>query len=142
MLLHMFEYLRSELDDDPQICENTVLPDFCGYKSLVDLRRVFKARTGETIWEFMRRAICLILVLLGVSGLAAADFYRAEKKADGWTVVDASERAGLLHGVDTWAGIRPLPAVVNPVGREVSLNKWVRPFHICCHCICLTTGGR
>ena len=25
-----------------------------------------------------------------------------------------------LHGVDTWAGIRPLPAVVNPVGREVS----------------------
>ena len=54
MLLHMFEYLRSELDDDPQICENTVLPDFCGYKSLVDLRRVFKARTGETIGEFMR----------------------------------------------------------------------------------------
>ena len=31
------------------------LPDFCGYKSLVDLRRVFKARTGETIGEFMRR---------------------------------------------------------------------------------------
>ena len=30
------------------------LPDFCGYKSLVDLRRVFKARTGETIGEFMR----------------------------------------------------------------------------------------
>ena len=25
-----------------------------------------------------------------------------------------------LHGVDTWAGIRPLPAVVNPVGREES----------------------
>ena len=96
------------------------LPDFCGYKSLVDLRRVFKARTGETIGEFMRRTICLLLVLVGVSDLAAADFYRAEKKADGWTVVDASERAGLLHGVDTWAGIRPLPAVVNPVGREAS----------------------
>lgn len=31
------------------------LPDFCGYKSLVDLRRVFKARTGETIGAFMRR---------------------------------------------------------------------------------------
>ena len=30
------------------------LPDFCGYKSLVDLLRVFKARTGETIGEFMR----------------------------------------------------------------------------------------
>ena len=27
-----------------------------------------------------------------------------------------------LHGVDTWAGIRPLPAVVNPVGREASCN--------------------
>ena len=27
-----------------------------------------------------------------------------------------------LHGVDTWAGIRPLPAVVNPVGREASPN--------------------
>ena len=25
-----------------------------------------------------------------------------------------------LRGVDTWAGIRPLPAVVNPVGREAS----------------------
>lgn len=25
-----------------------------------------------------------------------------------------------LHGVDTWAGIKPLPAVVNPVGREAS----------------------
>ena len=25
-----------------------------------------------------------------------------------------------LHGVDTWAGIKPLPAVVNPVGREPS----------------------
>ena len=25
-----------------------------------------------------------------------------------------------LQGVDTWAGIRPLPAVVNPVGREAS----------------------
>ena len=25
-----------------------------------------------------------------------------------------------LHGVDTWAGIRPIPAVVNPVGREAS----------------------
>ena len=32
------------------------LPDFCGYKSLVDLRRVFKARTGETLGEFRRRA--------------------------------------------------------------------------------------
>ena len=27
-----------------------------------------------------------------------------------------------LHGVDTWAGIKPLPAVVNPVGREASHN--------------------
>ena len=34
------------------------LPDFCGYKSLVDLRRVFRARTGETIGEFMRRMKC------------------------------------------------------------------------------------
>jgi len=25
-----------------------------------------------------------------------------------------------LHGVDTWAGIKPRPAVVNPVGREAS----------------------
>ena len=25
-----------------------------------------------------------------------------------------------LQGVDTWAGIKPLPAVVNPVGREAS----------------------
>lgn len=32
------------------------LPDFCGYRSLVDLRRVFKARTGETIGEFLRHA--------------------------------------------------------------------------------------
>ena len=29
-------------------------------------------------------------------------------------------RGEKLHGVDTWAGIRPLPAVVNPVGREPS----------------------
>ena len=27
---------------------------------------------------------------------------------------------GELQGVDTWAGIKPLPAVVNPVGREAS----------------------
>ena len=27
-----------------------------------------------------------------------------------------------LHGVDTWAGIKPLPAVVNPVGREDSAD--------------------
>ena len=27
-----------------------------------------------------------------------------------------------LQGVDTWAGIKPLPAVVNPVGREASPN--------------------
>ena len=30
------------------------LPDLCGYGSLVDLRRVFKARTGETIGKFRR----------------------------------------------------------------------------------------
>lgn len=32
------------------------LPDFCGYKSLVDLQRVFKARMGETLGEFRRHA--------------------------------------------------------------------------------------
>ena len=32
------------------------LPDFCGYRSLVDLQRVFKARTGETLGEFRRHA--------------------------------------------------------------------------------------
>ena len=29
-------------------------------------------------------------------------------------------RAEELRGVDTWAGIKPRPAVVNPVGREAS----------------------
>ena len=83
------------------------LPDFCGYKSLVDLRRVFKARTGETIGEFMRRTICLLLILVGISGFAAADFYRVEKLADGWAAVDASGRSELLLGVDQvrWDGM-------------------------------------
>ena len=83
------------------------LPDFCGYKSLVDLRRVFKARTGETIGEFMRRTICLLLVLVGISGFAAADFYRVEKGSDGWAAVDASGRSELLLGVDQvrWDGM-------------------------------------
>ena len=35
-----------------------------------------------------------------------------------WAVV--AVRGEELHGVDTWAGIKPLPAVVNPVGREAS----------------------
>ena len=30
------------------------LPDFCGYRSLVDLQRVFKSRTGETLGEYRR----------------------------------------------------------------------------------------
>ncbi len=83
------------------------LPDLCGYKSLVDLRRVFKARTGETIGEFMRRTICLLLVLVGISGFAAADFYRVEKGSDDWAVVDASGRSELLLGVDQvrWDGM-------------------------------------
>ena len=83
------------------------LPDFCGYKSLVDLRRVFKARTGETIGEFMRRTVCLLLALVGFSGFAAADFYRVEKRSDGWAAVDADGRAGLLLGVDQvkWDGM-------------------------------------
>ena len=34
--------------------------------------------------------------------------------------VALASSGGELHGVDTWAGIRPLPAVVNPVGREAS----------------------
>ncbi len=34
--------------------------------------------------------------------------------------VALASNGGELHGVDTWAGIRPLPAVVNPVGREAS----------------------
>ena len=83
------------------------LPDFCGYKSLVDLRRVFKARTGETIGEFMRRTVCLLLALAGVSCFAAADFYRTEKRSDGWAAVDAAGRAELLLGVDQvkWDGM-------------------------------------
>ncbi len=28
------------------------LPDFCGYNSLVDLRRVFRKRTGLTMGEY------------------------------------------------------------------------------------------
>lgn len=35
--------------------DTKALPDLCGYGSLVDLRRVFKARTGKTIGEFRRR---------------------------------------------------------------------------------------
>ena len=35
--------------------EIKALPDLCGYKSLGDLRRVFKARTGQTMAEFRCR---------------------------------------------------------------------------------------
>ena len=53
------------------------------------------------------RVFCPMLVLAGVSGLAAADFYRVEEGSNGWAVVDASGRAGLLLGVDQvrWDGM-------------------------------------
>ena len=53
------------------------------------------------------KLICLILVLVGVSVCAGADFYRAEKRADGWTVLDPSGRPELLLGVDQvkWDGM-------------------------------------
>ncbi len=33
------------------------LPDFCGYNSLVDLRRVFRKRTGLTMGEYRKRHV-------------------------------------------------------------------------------------
>lgn len=53
------------------------------------------------------KIFCLISVLAGVSGLVAADFYRVEKRADGWVAVDAAGRSALLLGVDQvkWDGM-------------------------------------
>lgn len=53
------------------------------------------------------KAFFLLLALVGGSGFAAADFYRTEKRSDGWAVVGASGRAELLLGVDQvkWDGM-------------------------------------
>ena len=50
----------------------------------------------------------------------AGMFAVAASAAVAWAALQG--RGEELHGVDTWAGIRPLPAVVNPVGREASPN--------------------
>lgn len=55
-----------------------------------------------------RRFVAMICAGAAVTAIAAA---QAALSGDGGEE---------LHGVDTWAGIRPLPAVVNPVGREAS----------------------